>query len=128
MNPLNYMRLYDYSSENSYQHWTNASNGKISISYWCLLPQRYTPCPYNALSHNFGLLPARKNARNYIPIVSSFRKNDGFRFSGNTRPAPLARYVGGVSDNVCLSEIGTALWSMHHSYSFAEGEKEDFYE
>src|SRR5262249_10327781 len=29
MNPLNYMRLYDCSSENSYQHWTNASNGKI---------------------------------------------------------------------------------------------------
>src|SRR6266566_6103488 len=31
MNPLNYMRLHDYSSRNSRQHWINASNGKISI-------------------------------------------------------------------------------------------------
>src|SRR6266566_905546 len=30
MNPLNYMRLHDYSSRNSRQHWINASNGKIS--------------------------------------------------------------------------------------------------
>src|SRR6266536_2801074 len=30
MNPLNYMRLHDHSSENPRQHWTNASNGKIS--------------------------------------------------------------------------------------------------
>ena len=29
MNPLNYMRLHDHSSENPRQHWTNASNGKI---------------------------------------------------------------------------------------------------
>src|SRR5437870_11316311 len=29
MNPLNYMRLHDYSSRNSRQHWINASNGKI---------------------------------------------------------------------------------------------------
>ena len=29
MNPLNYMRLHDYSSRNSCQHWINASNGKI---------------------------------------------------------------------------------------------------
>src|SRR6266567_2240286 len=32
MNPLNYMRLHDYSSRNSRQHWINASNGKISFS------------------------------------------------------------------------------------------------
>src|SRR6266852_706141 len=29
MNPLNYMRLHDTSSENSRQCWTNALNGKI---------------------------------------------------------------------------------------------------
>src|SRR2546422_217197 len=29
MNPLNYMRLHDYPSRNSRQHWINASNGKI---------------------------------------------------------------------------------------------------
>jgi hypothetical protein len=29
MNPLNYMRLHDYSSRNPRQHWINASNGKI---------------------------------------------------------------------------------------------------
>src|SRR6266702_1916120 len=32
MNPLNYMRLHDYSSRNSRQHWINASNGKIRIA------------------------------------------------------------------------------------------------
>jgi hypothetical protein len=32
MNPLNYMRLHDHSSENPRQPWTNASNGKIRIS------------------------------------------------------------------------------------------------
>src|SRR6266567_829448 len=31
MNPLNYMRLHDYSSRNSCQHWINASNGKIRL-------------------------------------------------------------------------------------------------
>src|SRR5713226_4698109 len=33
MNPLNYMRLHDHSSRNPRQHWTNASNGKISIEF-----------------------------------------------------------------------------------------------
>src|SRR5256885_14941797 len=33
MNPLNYMRLHDYSSRNSRQHWINASNGKIRHAY-----------------------------------------------------------------------------------------------
>src|SRR2546425_7894488 len=35
MNPLNYMRLHDYSSRNSRQHWINASNGKIRpVGVW----------------------------------------------------------------------------------------------
>src|SRR6266581_2567508 len=33
MNPLNYMRLHDYSSRNSRQHWINASNGKIRNAF-----------------------------------------------------------------------------------------------
>jgi hypothetical protein len=35
MSPLNYMRLHDHSSENPRQHWTNASNGKISFHKKC---------------------------------------------------------------------------------------------
>jgi hypothetical protein len=32
----------------------------------------------------------------------------------------------GVSDNGCLSEMGTAPWFMHHSYFFEGDEKRLF--
>ena len=40
MNPLNYMRLHDYSSRNSRQHWINASNGKIRAVLFGLLTMK----------------------------------------------------------------------------------------
>src|SRR2546422_66169 len=71
MNPLNYMRLHDYSSRNSRQHWINASNGKIrsSIKRWIDDIGSNLPTPEKMLQQLLALTPATEcHIDGYYPL------------------------------------------------------------
>src|SRR5437870_11307310 len=72
MNPLNYMRLHDYSSRNSRQHWINASNGKISDVFqdrFLFVKRRLKPSERKQFLHITRGLPQLRKLREIMEHI-----------------------------------------------------------